>query len=73
MVQAQEDHGELRWTVDHPADFDLVERVYEALWRPERPFSMQEILGHFARHPELRSLNEMFVGKEGYKKVWNPS
>jgi len=59
--------------VDHAADLTLVERVYEALWRPDRAFLMRDILDYFAQHPELRALNEMFVGKEGYQKVWNPS
>jgi spore coat polysaccharide biosynthesis protein SpsF len=72
MLLADEDHGALRWTVDHEADFRVVQAVYEALWRADRPFVMRDILGYFAAHPELRELNEHFVGHEGYKNVWNP-
>ncbi|MCU1279438.1 MAG: spore coat protein [bacterium] len=73
MVEADEDHGLLRWTVDHAADFEVVRRVYDALWRPDRHFLMNDILRFFGEHPELRAVNEQFVGQEGYQKVWNPS
>jgi spore coat polysaccharide biosynthesis protein SpsF len=73
MLLADEDHGTLRWTVDHPADFAVVTKVYEALWNNERPFIMRDILAFFAEHPELRALNEQFVGHEGYQKLWNPN
>ena len=73
MLLAAEDHGALRWTVDHPADFAVVTKVYEALWSSERPFVMRDILALFSTHPELRDLNEQFVGHEGYQKIWNPN
>ena len=72
MLPAAEHHGDLRWTVDHAADFAVVEKVYEALWRADRPFLMPEILAFFAAHPEVRALNDAFVGTEGYAQVWNP-
>ena len=72
MLLADEDHGALRWTVDHEADFQVVQAVYEALWRPDRPFVMRDILAYFAAHPELRRINEQFVGQEGYQNVWEP-
>ncbi len=70
MLMADVDHGNLRWTVDHQADFDVVSQVYEALWKPGRAFLMNDILDYFAAHPELRALNEQFVGQEGYQKIW---
>ena len=73
ILLAEEDHGALRWTVDHPADFDVVQAVFDALWSPDRPFVMRDILGFFAAHPELRAVNEQFVGQEGYQKVWSPN
>ncbi len=72
ILGGERDLGQLRWTVDHPADFDVVQKVYEALWRPERPFLMNDILAFFAAHPELGAANAEFVGKEGYREVWNP-
>jgi spore coat polysaccharide biosynthesis protein SpsF len=72
MLPAEEDHGALRWTVDHPDDFEMVRHVYEALWRADRPFVMKDILVFLTTHPELSSVNAQFVGREGYQKVWNP-
>ncbi len=71
-VYSDGDYGALRWTVDHPADLEVVRKVYDALYRPGRAFGLKEILAHFASHPELQKLNEAFVGHEGYAKVWNP-
>src|SRR5712692_3448246 len=72
LVVPAEDHGDLRWTVDHAADFAVVEKVYEALYRQQRPFAMQDILAFFRAHPELAAVNREFAGQEGYDKVWNP-
>lgn len=72
LVAPDQDHGALRWTVDHPQDLELVRKLYAAMYRPDRPFGMREILAHVAGHPELSRLNQAFVGQEGYAKVWHP-
>jgi spore coat polysaccharide biosynthesis protein SpsF len=72
LVPADGDWGALRWTVDHAEDLALVRRVYDALYRPEQPFLMRDILALVDAHPELARLNQAFVGHEGYSKVWNP-
>jgi len=66
------DYGALRWTVDHGADLEVVRRVYDALYAKNPRFGMHDILAHFDAHPELKQVNEAFVGQEGYGKVWNP-
>ena len=71
-VYADGDWGALRWTVDHPADLELVRNVYESLYRPARPFGLKDILAFLEAHPELQQINEAHVGHEGYDKVWNP-
>jgi spore coat polysaccharide biosynthesis protein SpsF len=72
LLPAGGDWGGLRWTVDHPQDLALVRQVYAALYRPDRPFGLRDILSHVGEHPELAQLNQAFVGHEGYAKVWNP-
>lgn len=72
LVPAEGDWGALRWTVDHAEDFELVRRVYDALYRPDGAFGLHDILALVAEHPELARLNQAFVGHEGYAKVWNP-
>jgi spore coat polysaccharide biosynthesis protein SpsF len=58
VLEADEDLGEERWTIDHPADLELVRAVYEGL--PEgasRPAGFREVLAVLARDPRLRALN----------------
>jgi spore coat polysaccharide biosynthesis protein SpsF len=73
QLKSPVDYSELRWTVDNEADFALIERIYEALYRPDRVFEMDDVLGYLAAHPELTSTNESFIGKEGYLDVWQGS
>ncbi|MBI3491615.1 MAG: glycosyltransferase family protein [Acidobacteria bacterium] len=67
------DYSRLRWTVDNEADFSLIERLYDALYRPDRAFGMEDVLQYLATHPELAATNESFIGKEGYLEVWQGS
>ena len=68
---ATADYGHHRWTVDYPEDYQLVTAVYEALWRPDWHFTMGEVLGFLAEHPEVYALNRMHVGNEGYGELWS--
>ncbi len=56
LLQAPEDLGEERWTVDHPADLDFVGAIYERLGERE-PFGYREVLELLAHEPALRELN----------------
>jgi spore coat polysaccharide biosynthesis protein SpsF len=67
------DYSQLRWTVDNEADFELIARIYDALYRPDGVFRMDGVLQYLAAHPELAATNEAFVGKEGYLDVWQGS
>ena len=49
--------AELRLTVDTIEDFDLVTRIYEALYPTNPTFALQDILDLFARQPGLREIN----------------
>jgi hypothetical protein len=59
--------------VDNQEDFALIERIYEALYRPEHVFGMNDVLGFLTAHPELVATNQSFIGKEGYLEVWQGS
>lgn len=55
----------LRWTVDEPADFELVKRIYERLY-PENPnFKTADILALIDREPELATYNIQHTRNEG--------
>ncbi|MBF0180128.1 MAG: aminotransferase class III-fold pyridoxal phosphate-dependent enzyme [Magnetococcales bacterium] len=67
-VERGEDLSHLRWTVDEPEDFALVERIYEALY-PENPaFGMQEILALIDEQPELAVMNTSHRRNEGLER-----
>lgn len=71
VLKSEKDYSQLRWTLDHEADFQLVSQVYEALYRENEPFLMQEILDFLEKNPQLTKINQGFIGKEGYLELWN--
>jgi spore coat polysaccharide biosynthesis protein SpsF (cytidylyltransferase family) len=73
QVLSAVDYSQLRWTVDNEADFEVITRIYDALYRPNRVFHVEDVLHFLAAHPELAAANEAFVGKEGYLDVWQGS
>ena len=67
-LENDSDLSALRWTVDEPADFDLVHKIFEALY-PEVPdFAMTDILALLAQHPEWVNLNQNIERDAGYAK-----
>jgi len=55
----------LRWTVDEPADFELVKYIYERLYPLNPNFSTNDILSLIEREPELATLNTQHQRNEG--------
>ena len=52
-----------RFTIDYREDYELIARVYDALWRPERPiFPLAEILALIEREPAIAALNARWAG-----------
>lgn len=56
LVQAPEDLGGERWTVDHPSDLAFVRAIYDRL-HGGGPFGYREVLELLDREPGLRELN----------------
>jgi spore coat polysaccharide biosynthesis protein SpsF len=56
---------DLRLTVDNPEDFELVSRIFDALYKPEEPFSLQEIVRLCNENPELEAINAHIKQKPG--------
>lgn len=52
-----EDNSHLRWTVDTPADLELVERIYEELYPNNPSFDYRDVLDLVAGQPELQNIN----------------
>jgi len=52
------DFSDLRWTVDEPVDFQLIEQIYNELY-PQSPFFLfREILNLIEKKPELTLINQ---------------
>jgi len=56
VVDAEQDFGHLRWTVDTPEDLEVVRRLFELLGG-RRNFTWQEVLAVWQAHPELAEIN----------------
>ena len=55
---AEQDHSDLRWTLDTEADWQVISAIYDHLYRPQAPpFTLEEMLAVVERHPELKALN----------------
>jgi spore coat polysaccharide biosynthesis protein SpsF len=55
-LEAPEDWGDERWTIDHPADLEFVRAVYDRLERPGG-FGFRDVLELLALEPGLRDIN----------------
>jgi spore coat polysaccharide biosynthesis protein SpsF len=67
-LENKSDLSAQRWTVDDPADFELVSRIYSALYPDNPEFGMAEILQLLAENPGWSSLNKDTARDEGYAK-----
>ena len=73
-MQHSEDLSGLRWTVDEPADYDVVSRVF-AHFSPDIHFSWQQVLQLQRSQPEIFTLNQNLIRNEGAsmgtgQKLW---
>lgn len=72
--QHSEDLSALRWTVDEPADFEVIKHVFD-YFHPVVNFSWQQVLELQNQKPELFALNTGFIRNEGAtmgkgQKLW---
>lgn len=56
-VEDGENHSDLRWTVDEPADLEAVRRLWTGLDLSARPLGYRDILAYALAHPEIGALN----------------
>jgi spore coat polysaccharide biosynthesis protein SpsF len=60
-VPADDDHSDVRWTLDTPEDYVLIARIYEALARDD--FTWREALAVVEANPAWASINSGVVQK----------
>jgi glutamate-1-semialdehyde 2,1-aminomutase len=74
IIQHSRDLSALRWTVDEPADFVVIEKVFQ-YFHPRTDFSWTEVLNLQQQQPNLFSINQHFIRNEGAtmgsgQKLW---
>jgi len=57
VLEADRDFGDERWTIDYPADLELVRAIHERLDTPTMSFGFRDVLAVLEREPTLRTLN----------------
>ncbi len=72
LLKSEIDYSRLRWTVDNEVDFHLVAVVYQALYREDVAFLMDDILAYLQANPDLAAMNQSLIGQEGYLALWQP-
>lgn len=55
-----------RLTVDHQVDFEVVRSLFEALYPSDPHFTVDAVIEHLEKHPQLAGLNLAIVRNEGY-------
>lgn len=48
----------IRWTVDYPEDLVLIRKIFKALDRKNRIFSMKDVLNFLKKNPQISKINE---------------
>ena len=73
-MQHREDLSALRWTIDEPADFMVIEKVFQH-FHPRTDFTWVEVLTLKNEQPELFNINQHIIRNEGAtmgtgQKLW---
>lgn len=72
IVNVENDNGDmsnLRWTVDEPADLELVEAIYEGLYPSNPAFTMADVLAWLDLNSAWREHNLDFKRNEGLARA----
>ncbi|HVN56304.1 MAG TPA: glycosyltransferase family protein [Anaerolineaceae bacterium] len=56
VLQTKPDAGEMRWTLDTPADLELLRKIVDGL-APREDFSWREVLALVRQHPDWIEIN----------------
>ena len=70
-LYSKNDYSNIRLTLDHKEDLNLIEKIYDGLYKENRCFSLKDIIKFFESNPKLIEVNKDFIGKEEYEKIWN--
>ncbi len=73
-MQHDQDLSVLRWTVDEPSDFAVIEKVFQH-FHPRTDFSWRDVLNLQSQQPEIFNINQHLIRNEGStmgtgQKLW---
>jgi glutamate-1-semialdehyde 2,1-aminomutase len=73
-MQYSRDLSALRWTVDEPVDFMVIDKVFQ-YFHPRTDFTWGDVLALQQQHPEIFSTNQAIIRNEGAElgtgqKLW---
>lgn len=73
-MQHSQDLSALRWTVDEPADFEVIQKVFRH-FHPRTNFTWSEVLNLQLQQPEIFNINQHLIRNEGAtmgtgQKLW---
>lgn len=73
-MQHSQDLSALRWTVDEPADFVVIEKIFQH-FHPRTDFTWSEVLDLQQQQPEIFNINQHLIRNEGAimgtgQKLW---
>ncbi|MGK9476217.1 cytidylyltransferase domain-containing protein [Melioribacter sp. OK-6-Me] len=57
----------MRWTIDYEEDYLFIKRVFEELYPVKPDFGIYDILELLERKPEIKMINEKYLGKYWYE------
>ncbi|MFC1652395.1 cytidylyltransferase domain-containing protein [Planctomycetota bacterium] len=62
------DLSHLRWTIDEPRDYEVIQIFYRELNSKNATFGMAEILEYLDKRPSIQAINQGIKRNEGYAK-----
>lgn len=57
-----------RWTLDEIEDYELINKIYEHLYRENEFFLTSDILKLLEENPDFKKINDKYIRNEGYVK-----
>jgi spore coat polysaccharide biosynthesis protein SpsF len=67
-IAYERDLSDWRLTVDHPADLELVRRIFEHFSPVGDRFDLDDLISFLDSRPDLRTINDGHLRNEGYLK-----
>lgn len=69
-LKSSRDYSNIRLTVDYKEDLELIRKIYRELYSKDKIFNLSDIISLIKSRPELLKINQKYIGREGYGKLW---